>query len=83
MSRPEKLRGMSTLDKDEQGRLRSGYALELYGSGGGDFLGLEELEHDVWYFHILKDYESPCEGTEMRCSLQSARSVVEYPRRRR
>ena len=42
-----------------KGDSRSGYALKLDGGGGGDFLGLEELKHRIWYFHILKHYESP------------------------
>lgn len=60
MSRPEKLWGVSSPGcTTRRGNLRSGYALKLDGGRGDDFLGLEELKHGVWYFHILKHDESP------------------------
>ena len=61
MSRPEKLWGVSALGyTPRRETLRSRCALQLNGGGGGDFLGLEELKHGIWDFHILKHYESPC-----------------------
>ena len=84
MSRPEKLYGVNTKSYDKKRKnVPSGYALKLDGGGGGDFLGLEELKHSVWDFHILKYYESPRYGMQLFCSLQSVRLEVECPRRRR